>query len=78
MAKRIHHQWLPDKIYHETGAIDSLTAEELGDLGYLLHDRGLIGSTQTIGRDPTTGELKAAPDKRRSGYAGWSIEITTK
>ncbi|TWR27387.1 gamma-glutamyltransferase [Mucilaginibacter pallidiroseus] len=47
-AKRFHHQWLPDVIYTEEGALDSVTAGILTKKGYVLKPRGPIGRVDAI------------------------------
>ncbi len=72
-AKRIHHQWLPDQIRGEEGAVSAEAAKELEDMGYSLALRGTQGRTNCIKVDPTTGELVGAADVRDpdSGAAGY-------
>ncbi|AZI24349.1 gamma-glutamyltransferase [Pedobacter sp. G11] len=47
-AKKFHHQWLPDEVYVEKDAIDSLVAEKLKAKGYNLLYRGPIGRVDAI------------------------------
>jgi gamma-glutamyltranspeptidase/glutathione hydrolase len=47
-AGRFHHQWLPDWIIYENGAIDSLTLAALSGMGYELKIRSSIGRTNAI------------------------------
>ncbi|MET0571582.1 MAG: gamma-glutamyltransferase [Pedobacter agri] len=47
-AKKFHHQWLPDEVYVEKDAIDSLAAEKLKAKGYNLLYRGPIGRVDAI------------------------------
>ena len=47
-AGRFHHQWLPDLISYENGAIDSLTFAALSGMGYELKIRSSIGRTNAI------------------------------
>ncbi|WP_084289119.1 gamma-glutamyltransferase [Pedobacter nyackensis] len=47
-AKKFHHQWLPDTIYVEKGALDSLTALKLVNKGYPVLERGNIGRVDAI------------------------------
>jgi len=72
-AKRIHHQWLPDQIRGEEGAVSAEAAQALEDMGYTLALRGTQGRTHCIRLDPDTGELVGAPDPRDpdSGAAGY-------
>jgi gamma-glutamyltranspeptidase/glutathione hydrolase len=47
-AKRFHHQWLPDVVYTEDAALDSVTAGILTKKGYSLKPRGPIGRVDAI------------------------------
>lgn len=47
-AKRFHHQWLPDQVYTETGALDSVTALKLKSKGYMITPRGPMGRVDAI------------------------------
>ncbi|MNT41754.1 Gamma-glutamyltranspeptidase precursor [compost metagenome] len=47
-AKKFHHQWLPDTVYVERGALDSLTVIKLQSKGYPILERGAIGRVDAI------------------------------
>ncbi|WP_316831427.1 gamma-glutamyltransferase [Pedobacter aquatilis] len=47
-AKKFHHQWLPDEVYVEKDALDSLTTEKLKAKGYKILSRGAIGRVDAI------------------------------
>ena len=47
-SKRFHHQWLPDEVYLEEGALDSLNISKLKSVGYILTPRGPIGRVDGI------------------------------
>ncbi|MBU0695578.1 MAG: gamma-glutamyltransferase [Bacteroidetes bacterium] len=47
-VKRVHHQWLPDLIYIEKDALDSLTSQKLTHKGYKILERGNIGRCDAI------------------------------
>lgn len=47
-SKRFHHQWLPDEVYLEEGALDSLNISKLKSRGYILTPRGPIGRVDGI------------------------------
>ena len=47
-AKKFHHQWLPDEIFVEKGALDSLTQIKLQKKGYKITERGAIGRVDAI------------------------------
>ncbi|WP_316811238.1 gamma-glutamyltransferase [Pedobacter heparinus] len=47
-AKRFHHQWMPDAVYVEEGALDSAATLELTRKGYHIVPRGAIGRVDAI------------------------------
>lgn len=47
-SKRFHHQWLPDVVYVEKGAIDSTTHFKLEQKGYKIIDGGPSGRVDAI------------------------------
>jgi len=47
-AKKFHHQWLPDEVYVEKDALDSLTTQKLKSKGYVISTRGPIGRVDAI------------------------------
>jgi gamma-glutamyltranspeptidase/glutathione hydrolase len=47
-SKRFHHQWLPDEIAAEKGALDSATIIKLQNKGYKIRNRGGIGRVDAI------------------------------
>jgi len=47
-AKKFHHQWLPDEVYFEKDAIDSVSLEKLKLKGYKMVPRGAIGRVDAI------------------------------
>jgi gamma-glutamyltranspeptidase/glutathione hydrolase len=47
-SKRFHHQWLPDTIYTERGALDSLTKIKLTQKGYKIKEGGPSGRVDAI------------------------------
>ncbi|WP_316739838.1 gamma-glutamyltransferase [Pedobacter aquatilis] len=47
-AKKFHHQWLPDEVFVEPEALDSLTTEKLKARGYKISSRGPIGRVDAI------------------------------
>jgi gamma-glutamyltranspeptidase/glutathione hydrolase len=62
-VKRFHHQWLPDVIFYEEGALTPGMREELKRMGYELRLRGYIGRADCI-RILPDGSIEAAPDPR--------------
>jgi gamma-glutamyltranspeptidase/glutathione hydrolase len=67
-AVRIHHQWLPDMIWHEE-ALPAATVDALKARGHTLKSRGSIGHANCIEVDPKTGGLRAVADVTRDGGA---------
>jgi gamma-glutamyltranspeptidase/glutathione hydrolase len=47
-SKRFHHQWLPDEVNVERGAIDSITRTKLQQKGYKIVDGGPSGRVDAI------------------------------
>jgi len=47
-AKRFHHQWLPDEVTEEKGALDDATKAILAKKGYVIKDIGGIGRVDAI------------------------------
>jgi gamma-glutamyltranspeptidase/glutathione hydrolase len=71
-AGRIHHQWLPDRIVAEEGALNPATVEALEAMGHQVMLRGRQGLAHSILLDPVTGERVGQPDTRNpdAGAAG--------
>jgi len=47
-SKRFHHQWLPDEVDVEKGALDSIATAKLQQKGYKIIDRGPIVRVDAI------------------------------
>ena len=47
-AKKVHHQWLPDKILYERNELDSVVINELMEMGHILEARNPIGKIDAI------------------------------
>lgn len=62
-AKKFHHQWLPDEVYVEKDAIDSLSTQKLEAKGYKIINRGAIGRVDAILRTKW-GAYQAGADPR--------------
>lgn len=70
-AKKFHHQWLPDTLYVEKGALDSLTTLKLINKGYPIFERGPIGRVDAILKTKW-GYYQGGADKRGDDKAlGW-------
>lgn len=70
-AKRFHHQWLPDEIFVEKGAIDSLTKIKLEQKGYKITQRAPIGRVDAILKNQW-GYYEGGADPRGDDTAlGW-------
>lgn len=65
---RYHHQWLPDLLYHEAGAFDSVTTADLKALGHVPTEREPIGRVDAILVRPD-GQYEGAGDHRRDDVA---------
>ncbi|QBQ42582.1 gamma-glutamyltransferase [Sphingobacterium psychroaquaticum] len=67
-APRFHHQWQPDRIDVEQGAISEQVRTSLEKDGYRIHKRGNIGRMENIIRLPN-GKLQTGADHRGDDYA---------
>jgi gamma-glutamyltranspeptidase/glutathione hydrolase len=65
-ATRIHHQWLPDQIWHED-SLPKPTADALAALGHKLQGRSRIGHANCIEIDPKSAAFVAVADVVRDG-----------
>jgi gamma-glutamyltranspeptidase/glutathione hydrolase len=67
---RLHHQYLPDKVVFEEGAISDSARDELTLLGHELQKlESPYGNMQVVIWDRKTGEVDAASDPRGAGTA---------
>lgn len=62
-AKRFHHQWQPDVLYHERGIWPRKTRRLLSGWGHKLQERSYIGKVEAI-RILPSGKLEAVADNR--------------
>lgn len=71
-APRAHHQWLPDRLTVEEGALTPGTMAALEAMGHEVRMQGRQGSVHAIWIDPASGERVAAADSRGAdgGSAG--------
>jgi gamma-glutamyltranspeptidase / glutathione hydrolase len=65
-ATRVHHQWLPDQIWHED-SLPQQTVDALAAMGHKLQSRSRIGHANCIEVDPTSAALIAVADVQRDG-----------
>ena len=72
-AKRLHHQWLPDRISIEADGATEQAVDQLRAMGHEVRIGGRQGSVHAIMIDPRTGERTGAADARDadSGSAGF-------
>lgn len=67
---RYHHQYLPDVVQHEKTAFSEQVIQQLKALGHALKPLdNTYGNMQAIYLDKTTGQVKAASDRRGIGKA---------
>lgn len=69
-SKRFHHQWLPDQVNTEHGAIDEATQIKLTKKGYKIVDGSIIGRVDAILVTPAGYEGGADPrgDDTKEGF----------
>jgi len=69
-SKRFHHQWLPDKVFVERGALDDATRAKLEQKGYKIVDGGPSGRVDAILVTPAGYEGGADPrgDDTKEGF----------
>lgn len=67
-AGRIHHQWRPDQISYEAGAMTEDIMEALRQKGHQLHERGSIGRVDAILVVPG-GWLETGADPRGDDWS---------
>jgi gamma-glutamyltranspeptidase/glutathione hydrolase len=66
--KRFHHQWKPDQIYMEDGAINESVINELNSMGHKVKRRSSIGKVDAILVRPD-GSYEGAADPRGDDWA---------
>jgi len=66
-APRIHHQWLPDRVFYEAG-VSADTLQVLREMGHQLNDKtSRLGATQSIQADSDGAMFYGTADYRREG-----------
>ena len=72
-ASRIHHQWMPDSLYYESGALTEDVQTELTQMGYALVNDGselcILGIAEGIMIDNQNKIIYGASDPRGGGLA---------
>jgi gamma-glutamyltranspeptidase/glutathione hydrolase len=63
-APRLHHQWLPDRITIEEGAVSEDVLTKLRAMGHDIQARGRQGDAHSIYVDAKTGTIYGVNDKR--------------
>ena len=63
-APRMHHQWLPDRVWLEGGALTIAELAELEAMGHDARQGGEQGDAHTIWVDPRTGKAYGVNDRR--------------
>jgi gamma-glutamyltranspeptidase/glutathione hydrolase len=67
---RIHHQWQPDRIVHEAGALTAAAAGELERRGHQLRRTRQLGEVHVVLRRPDGGTVGAADPRGPGATAG--------
>ncbi len=67
-APRVHHQWLPDRLYYEEYGLSPDTRSLLEEMGHNLQEYGSIGRGHIIWVDEED-RYHGAPDPRGDGHA---------
>ena len=67
-APRVHHQWLPDLIQPEKGALSEDVTNQLTAMGYAFRERPSIGRAEGIMR-LENGHVEGKTDRRAKGLA---------
>ncbi|MDR6786277.1 gamma-glutamyltranspeptidase/glutathione hydrolase [Pedobacter africanus] len=70
-ARKFHHQWLPDTVFVEKGALDSLTRLKLSDKGYRIVERSDIGRVDAILKTKWGYYLGGADPRGDDTALGW-------
>ncbi|MBU8923089.1 MAG: gamma-glutamyltransferase [Bacteroidales bacterium] len=73
---RIHHQWMPDKVYYEKGMVDRSVIEGLKSRGHIIKERAPIGDAQVIMIQEK--EMYGVSDPRRGGSSRGVRKVVRK
>jgi gamma-glutamyltranspeptidase/glutathione hydrolase len=66
---RFHHQYLPDRVFHEPDAFTAEEQKSLRDLGHKLKELNPYGNMQAVWWDRENNQVEAASDPRVEGRA---------
>jgi gamma-glutamyltranspeptidase/glutathione hydrolase len=66
---RIHHQWYPDIVEYEDGALHENTRDALSNMGHALHRHAPFGRCDALFMDPRTHTIHGCSDPRGYGSA---------
>ena len=64
-APRMHHQWYPDNVIVEPGLLTDAVKKDLQAMGHQFKEVQSWGADEAILRNPRTGLLEGANDRRR-------------
>jgi gamma-glutamyltranspeptidase/glutathione hydrolase len=68
-ASRFHHQWYPDVVRYERGALNGVTLQTLTDMGHAFQEVPAIGRCDAIIAYPEKGVVEGCSDPRGYGAA---------
>ncbi len=68
--KRIHHQYLPDRVDYEPGSLSDETLAKLRAMGHTLNERRPWGNMNVVTWDKAARRVSAASDPRNSAGLG--------
>jgi gamma-glutamyltranspeptidase/glutathione hydrolase len=68
--KRIHHQYLPDRLDYEAGSLSEEAMARLQAMGHALNERSPWGNMNVVTWDKTANRLSAASDPRSDAGLG--------
>ncbi len=64
-AKRVHHQWLPDRVVYERFGLSADTLAVLAAKGHKTYETDSVGVVQAVAYDAANDMLEGASDRRR-------------